>query len=77
MVGFRYFTIRNAGQLGVKGYVRNLASGDVEVVAQADERTMKEFINIIKKGPPSARITGVDIDYTDVQEIFDDFTVRY
>lgn len=76
MVGFRYFTVRNAEQLGVKGYVRNLACGDVEVVAQADSRTLNEFIDIVKKGPPSARVTDAQVDYQS-EEKFSDFSVRY
>ena len=36
-VGYRYFAREAAEELGIKGYARNLHSGDVEVHAEADE----------------------------------------
>jgi acylphosphatase len=33
-VGYRYFIARTASELGINGYVKNLYSGDVEIVAE-------------------------------------------
>lgn len=78
MVGFRYYTVRIADRLGVRGYVRNLATGDVEIVAEADEIKMKEFIDMLKKGPPSADVREVEVDYNyPLTEKFSGFNVRY
>jgi acylphosphatase len=79
MVGFRYFAVRNARQLGIKGYVRNLPSGDVEVAAMADPQALEQFIGILRKGPPSARITDIKIEYLSEQneERFTGFSVKY
>lgn len=32
-VGFRFFTLQQAGKLGLKGIVRNRIDGSVEVIA--------------------------------------------
>ncbi|EIJ67143.1 acylphosphatase [Haemophilus parahaemolyticus HK385] len=36
-VGFRFFTLQQAGKLGLKGTVRNRIDGSVEVIAQGTE----------------------------------------
>ena len=40
-VGFRMYTQRQAQQLGVRGYVRNLANGDVEIVALGENERVE------------------------------------
>lgn len=78
MVGFRYYTIRQAQTLGIYGYVRNLPNGNVEVVAQTDSQKMHEFISLIKQGPSSARVEDMTVEYdTNINETFLDFSVRY
>ena len=46
-VGYRWFVKDRADKLGIKGYVMNLANGDVEILAQADEDKIKEFMREI------------------------------
>lgn len=78
MVGYRYYALRNAQRLGIRGYVRNLVSGEVEVVARAEKKLLEKFIQIVKKGPQAALISDVKIDYNPViNEDFLDFNVRY
>lgn len=36
-VGFRFFTLQQAGKLGLKGTVSNRIDGSVEVIAQGTE----------------------------------------
>jgi acylphosphatase len=43
-VGFRYKTLRLASSLGVLGFVRNLADGRVEVVVEAEQGTVADFL---------------------------------
>lgn len=78
MVGFRYYAIRYARHLEISGYVRNLPSGGVEVIAKGPKGLMKEFIDVLRKGPPSAVVKEVIIDYNPGElEKFTDFSVRY
>ena len=42
-VGFRYTTEAVALNLGLKGWVRNLADGRVEIVVEGKEETIKQF----------------------------------
>jgi acylphosphatase len=58
-VGYRYFALRNALRLGVRGWVRNLQDGDVEVHAEASEETLERFRATLAEGPPSSRVTDI------------------
>ena len=59
-VGFRYFTLRMANELGIKGWVRNLSNGDVEVHAEGPEGEMGQFLLQIESGPSFAIVEQVD-----------------
>ena len=58
-VGYRYFVLGVAERLGVKGFVRNLYNGEVEVHAEADGITLELFKQELERGPRMARITEV------------------
>lgn len=55
-VGFRWWTRRTAGQLGIAGSVRNLSDGTVEVRAAGPAEAMREFESRLHRGPPSASV---------------------
>jgi len=61
-VGYRYFVLREAQALGIDGYVRNLADGSVEVVAQAPEGTLLVLARRLADGPAFAEVTSIERD---------------
>ena len=77
-VYFRYFVRNIARKLGLKGYVRNLASGDaVEVQAEGEKLQLDKLLEQLKVGPPGAWVKKVEIDWSDYSDQFTDFGVRY
>lgn len=62
MVGFRYFTRKRARELGVKGSVRNLPDGSVEVMASAPDEIFNGFLKELKSGPSGAYVKDVEVD---------------
>lgn len=48
-VGFRYTAESIARDLGIVGWVKNLSDGKVEVVAEASEERLKEFLARVNK----------------------------
>lgn len=58
-VGFRWFVREEARRLGVAGWVRNLPSGEVELLAEGDEALLSELAKRVGKGPPGARVEVV------------------
>jgi len=77
-VYFRYFVRNIARELGLKGYVRNLGSGDaVEIQAEGEKPQLDRLLEQLKMGPPGARVRRVEIDWSDYSEQFTDFGIRY
>lgn len=58
-VGYRYYTLRMAERLGIRGWVRNLPNGEVQVVASADDGALEQFEQLLLEGPRMSRVTGV------------------
>jgi acylphosphatase len=58
-VFFRDSTRREAQQLGISGYARNLPDGSVEVLACGSESAVAQLKEWLWVGPPAARVTAV------------------
>jgi acylphosphatase len=76
-VFFRAFVEEQAQQLGLKGYVHNLPSGDVEVVAEGQQARVEKLIEYLKMGPPAARVSRVVADWAEYTGNYSSFRVRY
>lgn len=76
-VGFRHFTRTNAGELGLKGWVRNLNNGDVEALLQGPENKLSEMIEKLKNGPLPARVDQIEVvsESDNPDDIGDNFKV--
>ncbi len=59
-VGFRFFTQRVAARHQVKGYVRNLADGRVEALAQGTAAAVEAFRADLATGPVGSNVTGIE-----------------
>ena len=75
-VNFRYYTARKANLLGIKGFVKNLPNGDVEVKAQGSEEMLKELLIFCRKGPESAEVEEVIVQWVEEPEL-EGFGVDY
>lgn len=60
-VGFRWFAVREAQGLGLSGFVRNLANGNVEVEAEGERGMVEDLIARLKVGPRSADVQDLQI----------------
>jgi acylphosphatase len=77
-VYFRYFVRNVARNLGLKGYVCNLASGDaVEVKAEGQRPQLDKLLEQLRTGPPGAWVKRVEIDWSGYTGEFDNFSIRY
>ena len=59
-VGYRFFAQRVAARHQVVGYVRNLADGRVEVVAEGALESIEEFKHDLAAGPESGHVGQVE-----------------
>lgn len=60
-VFFRKYIQENAEKLGLKGHVRNLENGDVEVVAEGKDEDVSVMIELCKKGAPHSQVKSIDV----------------
>jgi acylphosphatase len=73
-VSFRKFLKDEADKIGIKGHVRNLDSGEVEVIAEGSPEEVEKMIGVCKKGNQFTSVKGVDLQ--DMNHIgFDDFKI--
>ncbi|MEO2069217.1 MAG: acylphosphatase [Desulfurobacteriaceae bacterium] len=76
-VGYRAFTKRKAEKLGLKGFVRNLPDGRVEVYAEGEEEKLQELLLQLKKGPILAKVEKIDFEFTETRGNYEDFDILY
>jgi len=76
-VGFRYFVVRRAEELGLKGYTKNLFSGEVYTIVEGERFMIEDFYNKIKIGPVHANVKNASIRWSESKNEFNRFEVRY
>ena len=59
-VGFRWFVLREAHRLEVRGWVSNLPDGSVEVVADGPSGSLAQLLQALASGPGAAQVSGVE-----------------
>jgi len=75
-VGFRYFVYREAKDLGIKGFVKNMYTGEVLTVAEGEKALVEELIKKIKVGPMHASVKDCFIEWKQTTTEFDSFEIR-
>ena len=76
-VGFRYFVLRAAARHQVRGTVRNLEDGRVEVLAEGEREAMDEFKKELATGPRLAHVSSLDEADVAVTGRFHDFRIDH
>lgn len=77
MVFFRSYTRQKAQDLGLTGWVKNLADGRVEALFEGDRETIEKMIEWAKKGPPSAQVDGCEVNWQEYKGEFEDFEIQH
>jgi acylphosphatase len=76
-VGFRAFVQKEAVALGVQGWVKNLADGRVEAVAEGLKDKVDALLGKMKKGPAAAHVEKADVTEEATTGEFTKFEVKY
>ena len=63
-VGFRYFLMREAQRLGLRGWVRNRDDGTVEFVAEGRRPDLERLRQAAERGPRMAQVEWVDAEWS-------------
>ena len=75
-VGFRYFVLRNAKELGLAGWIRNRTDGAVEIVAEGNKDDLQRLASKLKTGPPTAWVKNVATRWQPAEDSFADFAIE-
>ena len=75
-VGFRYTAVDLAEGLGVTGWVKNLRDGRVEIVAEAEETVLHEFLDKIRDSFGNY-ISDAEIEWQPTAGIFENFQINF
>lgn len=76
-VYFRSYTRSEAERLGLCGWVRNREDGSVELVVEGEKADIETMIAWCRKGPPSANVRNVQVEWQAPKEEFKHFFVAY
>ncbi len=76
-VFFRKFTKLKAVELGIKGIVRNLPNGDVEVFAVATRNQLEQFTTWCHEGSPLSSVKKVTVQDIPKSEEYTGFEIRH
>ena len=74
-VGFRYFVLRQAQELGINGWVSNKPNGDVEALAQGEKEGLDHFIAKVKQGPAFSSVEDVSLNWGNEAEQYSGFEI--
>jgi acylphosphatase len=76
-VGFRYSAVREARGLGILGTISNLPDGGVAVSAEGDPQRLQRFLDWLRKGPPGAHVSGVEVSWAPPTRLYSRFDIEY
>lgn len=75
-VGFRWWVVRQAENLGLTGTATNLDDGRVEVIAEGGEPACRELLALLRGGTTPGRVTHVTERWATPQGSYRGFTAR-
>lgn len=75
-VGFRRFAQKEAQQLGLTGWTRNLLDGRVEIKATGSLTLLESFQLRLQQGPTFSHVAEVIVKKLEVLENFSNFSIK-
>lgn len=75
-VGYRYFAQRSAARHQVRGYVKNLDDGRVEVHVEAELKAVDEFKKDLAAGPAFAEVENIEEIVIDSTGLYSTFRIE-
>ncbi|MDH5611474.1 MAG: acylphosphatase [Gammaproteobacteria bacterium] len=75
-VFYRASAQHQASALGLRGWVRNLVDGRVELLACGDQKALDELEKWLKIGPEYAKVSNIEIIKENQKALSGNFEVR-
>lgn len=74
-VGFRFFVWQHAKSRNLRGWVRNLSNGNVEVIAQGTNSDLDYLLTKLRQGPEMAQVSHLEIEWSEELKNLPEFTI--
>ncbi|MFH1229073.1 MAG: acylphosphatase [Candidatus Aenigmatarchaeota archaeon] len=74
-VGFRSQTRWMARKLGLKGWVKNIGTIEVETVFEGDEASVRQMVKWCKRGPKTSKVSGSKVEFEKYTKEFENFQI--
>ncbi len=74
-VGFRFWVLRHAREIGVSGFVKNLYNGNVYIEACGTTNQLELLVSMCSKGPVNSRVESVQVETIEDAPHFHDFQI--
>ncbi len=75
-VGFRYFVYSKATALGLDGYAKNLAGGNVETIAEGPAEKVNKLLEYLKQGNSYSTVDKVKVNRSNPKYDIKGFHIR-
>lgn len=76
-VCFRAYTCEMAKSLNVKGFVRNLPDGRVEILAEGEDSAVDQLILWAGRGPSYANVKDTEVETMEFKGDISGFRISY
>ena len=76
-VAYRAFAQQAAGRMGLSGWARNLEDGRVEVDVEGERPAVEGFVELLRAGPPMARVDALRVEWDSPTGRQTGFRIRY
>ena len=73
--GYRFIVQDSARRMGVKGYVKNLPDGSVEIVAEASKENVDKFVDAVRVKEPPIDVEKLDTVYAEATGEYEHFNL--
>lgn len=75
-VGFRYYVLNTAAELGLVGWARNRRDDSVEVVAEGELEVLETLVRALQRGSNSSAVREVKTGLQEANGEFSSFFIR-
>ena len=76
-VGFRAYIQNQARRNQIQGWVKNLNDGRVEALLVGTKENILEMIKLCKRGNPWSKVSDVQVNWKNIQDSYDSFSIIY
>jgi acylphosphatase len=76
-VSFRYYVLKRSTDLGLRGYVRNLHDGRVEILAQGSPEGVQKLVDYVRNSPGLSYVVKLDMNWEEPLNGLSSFRIEF